>query len=525
MKRITLFTLIGFVASIFTIQAQTQYEAIRLTQSDLNGTARYMSMGGAFGSLGGDASALKDNPAGLGVYRSSEITATLDANFHNANATWLNRSFSENKNDLYFNNFSYILSIPSSDEKTSGLLNSNFSFTFNKQRNFGSKMSAIAGNSSPFSFTDFLADFTTTSMNVYGTKLADIQSSDTYDPYGNSNVSWLSVMGYQGYLINPPANEGGNWSSILYNNEKVFPAAYVSEYGALNDYSFGWGGNFNNNLFVGANINVTDMNYTMDSQISEQFTAVNGYFDLMNKYSLSGIGVNLKLGVIYLPTNNLRFGLSLHTPTFYSITENTNFDLKTSETSNPYLPYVPYSQDFNLTSATEAQISASYLFGNKGLISAEYNFINYPGMRFSYSGSSADYADVNNNMGTVLRNGQVLKVGGEYKINPSVALRAGYAHYVSPMNPDYLEGKSISLNTANTNTGYFNEGNTNFATAGIGYRQSNWFIDFAYVLKMQKEDYYPYQRFDSTTGNQNIITPASITRNIDNFVVTLGFRM
>ncbi len=55
------------------IMAQTEFDAQKLVQGDINGTARYMSMAGAFGALGGDASSIKDNPAGLGIYRSSEI--------------------------------------------------------------------------------------------------------------------------------------------------------------------------------------------------------------------------------------------------------------------------------------------------------------------------------------------------------------------------------------------------------------------------------------------------------------------
>ena len=51
--------------------AQGEMDAYRFSQTELNGTARSMSMGGAFGALGGDMSVMSHNPAGLGVYRSS----------------------------------------------------------------------------------------------------------------------------------------------------------------------------------------------------------------------------------------------------------------------------------------------------------------------------------------------------------------------------------------------------------------------------------------------------------------------
>ena len=520
-------TLMLVAAGILAATAQTQYDALNLTQPDLNGTARYMGMGGAFGALGGDASALKDNPGGLGVYRSSELTTTLNLSLQNATADW-GKEMKESKTDLKFNNFSYVLSIPYYEEKSSGLMYSNFSFSYNKIRNYSRKMSAESANPTSTSFTDFLADFTTASMNNYGTTAVDLQADDAagYDPYLNSHIPWLSLLGYQGYLINPPAVDGGNWSSVLYDGEKVLPSAYVSELGSLNEFSFGWGGNFNNNLFVGANLGIMDITYSLVSQMSETFTAVDGYFTSTSRLDQSGIGVNLKLGAIYLPTNNVRLGLAVHTPTFYSLSEYTDFSLKTSETADPYLPARPFTQDFNLRSAAQVQLSGAYMFGNKGLISAEYNFINYPGMRFSYDGSSADYQDENDKMGTVLRNGHVLKLGGDYKVNQSLALRAGYSLHTSPMNPDYLQGKSLSLNTASTNTEYFVPSNTNFATFGIGYRQSNWFLDFAYALKMQKDDFYPYQILaNDANGLKNTVAPASVKTNTSNLVVTLGLRM
>ena len=50
----------------------TIYDAVRVTGSDLNGTARYVGMGGAMGALGADITTMGTNPAGIGLYRSSE---------------------------------------------------------------------------------------------------------------------------------------------------------------------------------------------------------------------------------------------------------------------------------------------------------------------------------------------------------------------------------------------------------------------------------------------------------------------
>ncbi len=56
--------------------AQDITEAYNLSNLTVQGTARSMGFGNALGSVGGDFSSLSVNPAGLGVYRSSEFTLT-----------------------------------------------------------------------------------------------------------------------------------------------------------------------------------------------------------------------------------------------------------------------------------------------------------------------------------------------------------------------------------------------------------------------------------------------------------------
>ena len=51
-----------------TTQAQNHVDALRYSQESLWGSARLVSMGGAFGSLGANANSASHNPAGLAVY-------------------------------------------------------------------------------------------------------------------------------------------------------------------------------------------------------------------------------------------------------------------------------------------------------------------------------------------------------------------------------------------------------------------------------------------------------------------------
>src|SRR5512137_1600713 len=75
MKKIVSLSAIIFL-TISGLFAQNVDDALRYSQIFYTGTARFMSMGGAFTALGGDMSTLSQNPAGIGVFRSSEISIT-----------------------------------------------------------------------------------------------------------------------------------------------------------------------------------------------------------------------------------------------------------------------------------------------------------------------------------------------------------------------------------------------------------------------------------------------------------------
>lgn len=511
MKR-TLFIIFSIIIGS-AVFAQTEYDAVQIGQSDILGTARYMSMGGAFGALGGDASALKDNPAGLGVFRSGEMSLTLNGQTQKANSVWYDTKAEDSSPiSIKANHVAYIMSIPLWEERTQGLLQSNFSFSYNRLKNFNRTMKATGTTKA--SFTDFLAGFTD------GLSEIDLKYvEDEYEPFENRDVPWLSVLGYEGFLISPSGQN--SWMSAL--DGKAESDNLVYESGGISEYSFGWGGNFNNNLFLGANLNIADLSYRLESVMAETFGV--GDFVLNNALNRNGIGVNLKLGAIYLPTNSLRLGAAIHTPTMFTISESNyasvNYNNPSYDVSGKfYTPDEGARQEFNLQTPMQAQLSAAYLFGRKGLISAEYDFINYKGMRFSETnGKRASFSPENEGMKDVLNNGHVIKLGAEFKPTENVALRAGYAMMTPVTNADYTEGKSLRLNTVNTNTEYFIDKGVNYFSICTGYRAVSWFIDLAYGLKLQNEDFYPYQ------FNRTDLEAAELKTKTHNVALTLGFKI
>ena len=498
------------------LMAQTEFDALKLVQPDLNGTARYMSMAGAFGALGGDASAIKDNPAGLGIYRSSEMTTTLNSLMQNSNTSWNNVKSSDNLTGISFNNFSYIKATPTyrSQTENTGLLSSNWSFSFNKLKSFD-RNSTIKSGDMGSSITKYIGYFT-----------GNIKSSDLSidnDPYNNVNVPWISVVGYQGYLINEtvnPTTNASSWSSLLNQGELIQPTYNIQESGSINEYSIGWAGNFSNELFFGVNANLQSVDYMMSSQYKENFGGGGG-MTLSNSLTTTGTGFNLNIGAIYRPVDMLRLGLSIHSPTLFSLTDNNfaNMDYYLTSTNNGNFDTPTATSSYLVSSPWKVNASAALFFEQKALISAEYSSAFNSGTFFmDTNGSASSFADENSGIKTMLNNVQTIKIGAEYKLSSNLSLRAGFANMSAGSNPK--SDKLLRYNTTRTDVEYFLNNNTKFYTAGIGYRESNWYIDFAYVNKFQDETFFPYNSNKLPVR----VASADVQTTNNNFVFTVGLK-
>jgi len=517
MKRIIMAMVV--VINCTLMIAQTEIDALKYVQTDINGTARYMGMAGAFGALGGDASAIKDNPAGLGIYRKSELVGTMNVMMQNSTSNWNDKTA---YGDLYksgLNNLSLVLASSAwdSQNKTSGLLNSNWSFGYNRLKSFN-RVANIKSAAINSSLTDFIGNFT---GNTVYTDLDNTQND--YNPFGNLSIPWLSVLAFDGRLIKDFVNTNNQiqWESFLNGGETVTPSYYLTEKGFIDEYSIGWAGNFSNKFYFGATANLQSINYIGISTYSELF-GEGGGFDLKNTITSKGSGVNLNVGTIFRPTDFFRVGLSLHTPTFYAMTDkyfstlNYDTDVKNS-ISTPDDGY----NDFKIQGPMQVNVSAALIIGKKGVLSAQYDLSNYTATRLmDENGNKEDYTAENDGMKEMLNDVQTIKIGGEYKLTDNFSLRAGYAK-MNSANKEEAQKYMIS-NTTRTDTEYFLHNGTNYLTAGFGYREAGWFIDFALMHKIVDEKFMSFN--SNLLAPAYAITPAKISTVTNNLVVTVGLK-
>ncbi len=249
--------------------AQSSIDAMQLTGSELRGTARFMGMGGAFTALGGDLSTLTQNPGGLGIYRKSEIGATIDINFMKT-TTESQTKFSDSPTKVACNNFGYVGSL--SLGRNSVLRYFNWGVSYNRIAQFDRRMYGYTGNQGG-SLTNYIAKFT----NAAGYDENELNFGDKYNPYQNGDADWLSILAYNSYLINT-VNGTTNRYMGLYNSNTVADAEIgVREKGYVDEYSINFGGNLSDMIYWGIGIGITDLSYSRAVTYSESMEHATAY--------------------------------------------------------------------------------------------------------------------------------------------------------------------------------------------------------------------------------------------------------
>ena len=516
-------------------------DALKYSQQDIRGTARYMGMAGAFGALGGDITTLSQNPAGIGVYRNSDVSATIDLSNQVSSVNVAGNKYSDNKFSVACNNFGVVWAIRFNQE---ALKNLNFGFAYNKQKSFDRSYKAgYTGIANGSSLSNYIAQL---SSGYSVDDLAFRDNNSSYNPYDNS--PWLNVLGYQSYLINPKGTS--TWEGIVGNGTAASGDLFVREKGSIDEYNFNMGGNIYNVFYWGIGIAVTDLSYNIQTGYGEEFTGGNfynkdgstskadGWYLMQNVLNTRGTGIKANLGVIMRATDNFRLGFAFHTPNYYKMTDTysafVKYDLNTeSEQKNDIAetPSDSYSYDFE--SPWRMIASAAYVFGQSGILSFDYEYTSSNSMSFDDPYSIDAFYNTNYEISEMTSPTHTFKVGGEFRVTPQVSARLGYAYQTSPMKSEYRSGHEIP--TAGTLTQFTLDRATNYFTVGLGYRFANVYIDLAYMHRYRRSELFPFSPIPSVSedpydpdqsGPTLAISPqiSTLTDHNNSFVLTMGVK-
>lgn len=540
-KSLIIMALAGAVPAVSF--AQSAIDAYNLSQSDLRGTSRFMSMAGAFGALGGDLSTLTQNPAGIGVYRGSEIGVTLDINMTSSTSQDLGfGSTKMNKTNVFVNNFGYIGTARLGNETMPTF---SWGATYNRTASFDRVYSGFVGQMNT-SMSNYIANFT----NGYS---PDVLGEDNnYNPFSQSDAPWLGIMAYNSYMISPTGVDNGYNGLYVPGYTQGNSQFTVRERGYVDEYSINFGGNVMNTLYWGIGLGVTDISLTQTTSYDEELTDAdvynkttdritpgNAYNLLQNSMVTSGNGYNVKLGVILKPINEFRIGLAFHSPTWYNVSTRYISNINYSygyDLNSAGIPQGSYEgnyesdeayYDWHLRSPWRLMASMAGVIDGRFIISADYEYKAFNDMNVSIPGTYGNYSTdtgIREDVKSYFKPTNTLRLGAEYRVTPQFSVRAGYSYSSTSVDNSANDGSKYIM-TSGTNPAYTMNKDTQYITCGLGYRFGGFYVDAAFVHKTAHSTWHAFSSFtDASTGKLAMAPTAEVTNNNNDLVFTIGYK-
>ena len=448
MKRLLLILLLVYSLSPIATGQDVQ----RFSERQVMGTARYVGMGGAMTAIGGDPSAVLDNPAGLGLYRRSEIMLTIDET--------IDKTQQSSENQYTRSRFAapQIAAIWAlgNMQKQRGLIFSNFMISSHRLANFNRDV-VVKGQG--------MGMLETMCYKTDGLAEQYLQNK----PWDDSEIGWLSILGYEAYLIDPL--EDDLWAPAV---EFTDGTLSISETGNYDQYTLSWAGNISHQWYVGVNLNIPTLSYT--KRVSHTETDRINSAELKSLYHLSGLGIGGSVGLIYRPIQAIRVGASFHIPTTMSLSVQTESDMYSKVSGQSYEVLTPASGvvSTKIASPLRSSVSLAGQIGNEGLIAVQYDYTHAP--KDKELGFSP------------MENVHTLRVGAEAQATRGLYINAGYVYESSFLKEDPIW--MLSYNEIRTDMDYRYTSSTQYASAGIGYRSDAVVAQLAYQYCWQTMHQY-----------------------------------
>lgn len=530
------------------VSAQETYDNAQLATKDLNGTARYVGMGGAMEALGADLSTIGTNPAGIGMFRCGMVAGSFGFNtlsdaksFGNANKTNMSfdqagfvysmRSGRHSMLNFGFNytkskNFDQILTAAgrlnnASQNKLSAMKNANGVYTLQDKNN------GLVSNSGAYSQADYL--YSNVLFNHY-------DANNPNDP----NNAMLSE-GDKGVIVNQTTGLPVYYNATGYDFGR-------STTGYIGQYDFNVSGNSNDRFYWGFTVGIYDVHYNGSSLYSESLVDGNtaiGDVAMNDERKITGTGFDVKAGLIFRPAEEspFRIGLYVHTPTWYDLTTR-NYTVLNNNTNEAYgsteRGKSSESYDFKFYTPWRFGVSLGHTVGNYLALGATYEYADYTtndirvndGGEVDYWGnyyetSSRDEA-MKQNIKNSLKGVHTVKVGMEFKPEKNFAVRLGYNYQSAMYNKNgFKDGSLESYGTyyAST-TDYTNWKDTHRFTAGVGYNYGKFSFDLAYQYSQTNGDFYPFMSYvdDSEPKFDNVCDAVKVSNKRNQLLFTVGYK-
>ncbi len=478
------------ILSLHSLKAQVASDALRYSYiPQYGGTARAIGVGGSMGAIGGDFSTLSTNPAGLATYRSGEFI--FSPSFHGAKTTSVLENGGKDAAAQRFSKFSLDnlgLVFSNDGNPSSKWKTRNFAIGFNKLQDFSSNL--------------FYEGTTTGSITARFRDQANIEGLDAFESKladSTGAIYTKTVNGVRKYTTDFDLNPAAG----------VYKSQVIETRGGINEMVISYAGNYDEKLQIGGTIGIPFLRFTETKIYNEDDTRKEvPFFEKLQfdqSLTTTGVGINAKIGAIVRPTQSIRLGFAVHTPTRYQMSDSYNNKLYYVYTDSLRYSSEAASPDgeFKYKLATPWRFigSAGFIIGKSGFLSADVEWADYSKSNFILEKEYVvNQNDVNTQITSRYKNALNIRFGGEY-VYDIFRFRAG-----AGLNGSPRQDKDFWNTTLN---------------AGVGLRGRHFFMDFAWQQRTQKENYTPYKVLVAQANLEQKVTNAY---TYNDYVLTFGIK-
>ncbi len=505
-KKILLSGIILFALKSF---GQEPSDALRYSWLTPTGTARSMATGGALTSLGGDITSTFVNPAGIALFKTGELVLTPGFTFNNNKSTYFGEIGKDSKSNFNMGASGFIFATPGS--RRSNWKNFSYSIAVNRSANFNNRVSFKGLNDISSYSEKYLEE-------LINNNVTDPNAAAQDYPFGSS-------LAFNTFLIDTVNTNGSisGYRSLATPQTGVNQEQVVDTKGGITTIAFAGSANLGDKLYLGGSLGIDMLNYKRNSTYTESDATSNASNNFQNfsvgeTLETNGAGINLKIGLIFKPIDQLRLGLAFHSPTWYELKDKYTTTVTTNlegyggsgqlTQSSTDLVGQPGEFSYSFLNPWRVMGGISYVFREvndvtrqKAFVTADVEYVNYAASSFSESGgtSSGYFNDLNNIIDNQYSSAINVKLGGELKFN-TLMVRGGFGYFSNPYKDKSTKGSRMNI------------------SGGLGYRDKGKFIDLTYVHQLAKDVYYPYRLQD------NEFFPVKLNGGAGNIILTVGFK-
>lgn len=468
--------------------SQNEHDLFRYSKTSYHGTARFEAMGGSFGALGADLSSSQVNPAGYGRFSSSQGGISFFGGSTKNLATFAGTDVNSNKGQGGLSNFALVFTEDISN-RSSGFLFRQLGFGYNHIESFKNTF-RYEGQQ----FESLLDDFV---GQAYGYTPEDL----------NDNFAFSTDLAYNTHAIRYN-NTLEQFQSLL-NNGDMYHNRTVESKGGIGEFFISYSTNYLNKLYIGGNVGIRTHRYIEEFKHNETLVDTSGTplrsFDYQYNLKIKGVGLNIKLGVIYLASESLRFGLAVHTPTFSELTDNYSANMTSTfadsivYTSDTLIPTGDYK--YKIRNPGRIIGSIAYVFGTKGCVNVDIEYLNYQHAFFRSTDDPQyfpyDYKYENDMADQVFQDAINIRIGAEYVVIPGFYLRGGFGYYGNAYKKEMAAETKPDL----------------FVSGGLGIKVNKMSFDLSYRHKTTKRNYYAFSSSTTKLSSVNGVFVLSASVN------------